>query len=360
MRKHIVYIIFVLLIGGVSCRSATLVEPTASLVEQTQITTAATTSTPLSSPIQEPYLPSLTPTLPFTATHTPTPIATPLSSPIPTPIFRGKIAALVQTRSQVHDLYEGSLYLINLETQEEHMMFEGVLSYEWSPTGHQIVLGIANHETPAYAEMYLISANGNGSQAVKLEPPLVGGAGRYNPTWSPDETQIAFGQFDGGVALIHIMDLDSNTVQFLTEGAKPAWSPTGDSIAFLRLAPSATGDIFIIDTDGNNLRQLTQDIQAGQPAWSSDGTHLAFYALDSKALVNNLYIIDVATGKTQILVPDIGNYPVWPPSWLPDSSNIIFRQNGLLYNVDINSSEVTLLKLPTHFYYLSGSLQPKE
>lgn len=60
------------------------------------------------------------------------------------------------------------------------------------------------------------------------------------------------------------------------------WSPDGQHIAFLRFSPSfGPSEIFIIDADGRNLKQLTENPDTElSPHWSPDGRSLVFYNED--------------------------------------------------------------------------------
>jgi TolB protein len=55
----------------------------------------------------------------------------------------------------------------------------------------------------------------------------------------------------------------------------PAWSPDGTTIAFA--AKTADGfDIFTTDASGGRPRQLTHSGTAQAPAWSPDGAQIAY------------------------------------------------------------------------------------
>jgi TolB protein len=81
-----------------------------------------------------------------------------------------------------------------------------------------------------------------------------------------------------------IIDASSGAQQLITteQGSKrfPAWSPTGDLIAFNTVTSdnSNPDHIWIIDTNGDNLRQVTQEGKNGRPTWSPDGRYLVFNA----------------------------------------------------------------------------------
>jgi Tol biopolymer transport system component len=62
----------------------------------------------------------------------------------------------------------------------------------------------------------------------------------------------------------------------------PAWSPDGSQIAFMAAESGATGsnpdyNIFVMGSDGSHLRRLTTAPgEDGWPAWSPDGTRIVF------------------------------------------------------------------------------------
>ena len=101
-----------------------------------------------------------------------------------------------------------------------------------------------------------------------------------DPSWSPDGNQIAFvsnrvNDLDGG-QFIYIMDADGTNVRQLSlenESQWPDWSPDGFWITY-----ENKGDIFKIKADGsgasiNLTHSPEQDIQ---PAWSPDGKNIAW------------------------------------------------------------------------------------
>jgi TolB protein len=74
------------------------------------------------------------------------------------------------------------------------------------------------------------------------------------PAWSPDGTRIAFTILSGGRGEIAIMAPDGSSVARLTDGYSPSWSPDGRMLVFAR----GNDGLFIINTDGSNLRRLTR------------------------------------------------------------------------------------------------------
>ena len=75
---------------------------------------------------------------------------------------------------------------------------------------------------------------------------------------------------------IYVMNADGTgqtnlTRESQTEDHGPAWSPDGTKIAF-----SSEGDIYVMNADGSAQTRLTRDAQYDvSPDWSPDGSKLA-------------------------------------------------------------------------------------
>ncbi len=88
----------------------------------------------------------------------------------------------------------------------------------------------------------------------------------------------ANGKIAFDVSGIYTMNPDGSDRQRLTSGAdiEPAWSPDGTQIAFTRFYGATQGEIFVMNADGSNQRRLTANANDRHPAWSPDGTKIAF------------------------------------------------------------------------------------
>ncbi len=61
------------------------------------------------------------------------------------------------------------------------------------------------------------------------------------------------------------------------ENTYPAWSPDGTRLAFESTRDGPDADIFVMNADGSGVVQLTRnDAYDGTPAWTPDGQHLVF------------------------------------------------------------------------------------
>ena len=139
----------------------------------------------------------------------------------------------------------------------------------WSPTGREIAF---TSNRAGSVQIYVMSAEGTDLRRVTFE-------GRYNDgvTWSPDGTKIAHSsrrqdnKFD-----IAITDHVTLQTLFLTEGVpgsheSPSYSPDGRKLAFASSVTSRRStdiQIFIMDLDGGNWRQVTDQGNNFAPSWS--------------------------------------------------------------------------------------------
>jgi len=161
--------------------------------------------------------------------------------------------------------------------------------------------------------------------------------------------QIAFESSRNGNPDIYVMDADgSNTTRLTNNPASdvnPAWSPDGTKIAFVSArAGFGNDEIYVTDADGSNPTRLTND-SAGdyEPAWSPDGTRIAFGS--SRDGNDEIYIMD-ANGSNPIRLT---NNPTadYGPAWSPDGTKIAFASdrdgNHEIYVMDADGANQTNL-----------------
>lgn len=115
-----------------------------------------------------------------------------------------------------------------------------------------------------------------------------------------------------------------NLTQNPADDIHPAWSPDGQLLAFSSNR-SGTYQIWLMEPDGSNPRQLTHDpSNARYPAWSGSGTKIAFSS--DRNGVSDLYVIDIVTKRElRVTQGNVGN--ATHPSWFPGGDKIVFATN---------------------------------
>lgn len=179
----------------------------------------------------------------------------------------------------------------------------------------------------------LIAAVGLASVGAPAEATFPGANGK-----------IAFVRYIEGGSHIFVMNADGSGVTRLTQSPGydwgPAWSPDGTKIAFTR-APvegmiTQPGDIYVMNTDGGGLVNLTNDSGVdGFPAWSPDGSLIAFSSYrDGNENFEIFVIASDGSGLRQITSAGNG-YVSQSPSWSPDGTAMAFERGGQTMPSDI-------------------------
>jgi Tol biopolymer transport system component len=135
-----------------------------------------------------------------------------------------------------------------------------------------------------------------------------------------DNAALVFQRSTGNFDAIYGVSADGTHLTQLTEGPNdtaPAWSPDGTHIAFLR-----GRDLVVMDAKARNRRKLTHGaLSSGWFAWSPDSTQIAF---DDER--RGLQIIDLAGHRRTLS----RLFLLGPPLWSPDGESILFlTEEGL-------------------------------
>jgi CSLREA domain-containing protein len=150
----------------------------------------------------------------------------------------------------------------------------------FSPNGSKIAFD--SNRNGQY-QLFVMNADGSGQTQVMTTGGAVGGS-----SWSPDGSQIAFNEDTNGTNQIFTVNVGTGTVTgpLTSTGANtnPHWSPDGSKMLFVSSrctseAPFCGGgeSVFVMNADGTNQHNLTDaPIFDADPAWSPDGSHIAF------------------------------------------------------------------------------------
>lgn len=146
------------------------------------------------------------------------------------------------------------------------------------------------------------------------------------------------GNHGGGLTELWLRTIAPNTAprRLLpagTYGADPAVSPDGSRIAYVGIGANGFMNIFVVNRDGTNVRQLTftEDLN-DQPAWSRDGTRIAFRRSGERS---DIWVMN-ADGTNPVNITNNasrtdGVYAAERPSWTP-AGRIVFTFGHQLLN----------------------------
>jgi dipeptidyl aminopeptidase/acylaminoacyl peptidase len=180
----------------------------------------------------------------------------------------------------------------------------------WSPDGKSIAF-ISNMS--GRNNLWLVPAEGG--WPVQL---TVSDQRQTAPAWSPDGKWIAYqSDYDGDELWdIFLVSPKTGKVLNLTSTREiaetdPTWSPDGRYLAYLvKPKTSAASEIDIYDTVMREVKHLTtgtpQDKGNSNPIWSKDGAYIVYTQEQAKGTDSNIFIADVATGKSTLLTPHDG------------------------------------------------------
>jgi len=196
----------------------------------------------------------------------------------------------------------------------------------WSPDGTQIAYSWSG-------DLYVMNADGSGAKRLTSDP-----LGDYDPAWSPDGSTIAYwngspGGMDGGPnnAEIYTIPATGGRPTRLTNNGvpdyQPTWSPDSSEIAYV--SPWHSG-IWVVRSDGSNAHLVSSTAGPWSPAWSPDGTRIAVLKYDpSEKSVNDLpllkvEVLDLATGSVEHLHMRVET-DARAPAWLSNNTLLVNR-----------------------------------
>ena len=157
------------------------------------------------------------------------------------------------------------IYIKDMKTgKEKQITFNRSIdtSPSWSPNGREVAFV---SDRSGSAQVYIMDAEGSNIRRITSE-----GTRHDSPEWSPDGTQLAYTLMIGNGIDIYVYNLKNNSIIKLTENSwrneNPCWSPDGRHVVFSSNR-SGRYQLYTVDYDGTNLRQLTSTGENKMPGW---------------------------------------------------------------------------------------------
>lgn len=168
---------------------------------------------------------------------------------------------------------------------------------DWSPKEYRLIYA-SQREVDRRWRLY--TSWGDGEKEINLRRE------GKSPTFAPDGDRFAFESCDNTgnrcglwVGNLGNSEYGSQPILQDSRARMPDWSPVSEEIAFMA-NPGGNWDLYVVDSNGQNLRRLTDDPAIdGLPAWSPDGKWLAF--LSNRSGNWGIWLLQVETGETQRL-----------------------------------------------------------
>jgi Tol biopolymer transport system component len=207
---------------------------------------------------------------------------------------------------------------------------------QWSPDGTQILFTRHLGGVPGdpRSGVFVMNADGSNVHALSEDPRI----DYASVGWSPDGGRILVNTYgaEGEGYVLFVMNADGSGLREIYQGpcGSPQWSPAGDAVLFqtgrtLQLLNVETGSRRIV-VDG-----LTQDVAF---RWSPDGTRLLYALPVSPEEGDELHVVDVEVGSDEVVASGVewGNPQ---PAWSPDGTRIAFVRDGDIWTVTTHGTD---------------------
>jgi len=215
---------------------------------------------------------------------------------------------------------------------EKLYMTRAIGATAWSPDGKTIAF-ISNIN--GRNNLWLVPAEGGWPTQLTVSDQR-----QTAPAWSPDGKWIAYmSDYDGDEQWdIFLVSPSTGQVVNLTNTREiaeesPTWSPDGRYLAYMvKPKTSSVFEIDVYDTLMRETRHLTSGTAKNKmnvsPIWSRDGKWIVYTQQQAKGTDSNIFVAEVANGKSTLLTPHQGEQLYAANDFSPDGKQVLITANA--------------------------------
>ena len=202
----------------------------------------------------------------------------------------------------------------------------------WSPDGKQIVF-VSNMS--GRNNLWVVPAQGGWPVQLTVSEQR-----QAQPAWSPNGRWIAYiSDYDGDEQWdIFIVSPATGEIMNLTDTRliaeeQPTWSPDGRKLAYMvKPKTSPSFEIDVLDFLSREVHHLTantpKELGNVSPVWSKDGKSIAYTQQHAAGKDSNIFISELATGKSINLTPHTGEHNFSAHDWSPDGTKLLITSDA--------------------------------
>lgn len=115
-----------------------------------------------------------------------------------------------------------------------------------------------------------------------------------------------------------------------------SWSPDGRwiVISIMRTSPDSgpSGNLYVVNVDDDEVRQITSEGWNREPAWSPDGTTIAYVRMEHPSIFGRIYLVRPDGSCPSPISESLAAQSL---SWSPDGNRIAYEYRNSIYILDI-------------------------
>ncbi len=263
------------------------------------------------------------------------------AAPAQADVFNGRLAfTSFRVVPPGGDVNGGDIFSMNADGSDQRRLSTSPApdrQPDWSPSGYHIAYTIRKPGETINYEVARMTASGAGYTQLTTTPT---GQASSQPAWLPDASAILFRRSGpGGAASIWQMGLlgESPALRYQPPRAPlyPTSSPDRSKLLFTAVSPTDAKDrgIYVVNADGTGLTTLFDVPGAydSAPAWSPDGTRIAFESNADVGGANPEHDMEVwtmaANGSGAVQLTHNAAHDEGP-AWSPDGGTMLAYTSG--------------------------------